>query len=82
VGFAGALSEVGLPAHAIPVALLFFNVGVEIGQLWFIAVVLLAIAVVRRVRWPSKGWATKLPAYAIGTLAAYWTIDRVVGFWG
>src|SRR4029453_8832671 len=39
LGFAGALHEIGLPQHAIPVALLLFNVGVEIGQLLFIAAV-------------------------------------------
>ena len=82
LGFAGALSEVGLPANAIPVALLFFNVGVEIGQLAFIAVVLAAIVGLRRVRWTSAARVTRLPAYAIGTLATYWTIDRIVGFWG
>ena len=78
LGFAGALSEVGLPANAIPFALLFFNVGVEIGQLLFIAVVLVAIAALRRVKQPA--WATQVPVYAIGTVAAYWTIERTSGF--
>jgi hypothetical protein len=81
LGFAGALSEVGLPANAIPVALLFFNVGVEIGQLSFIAVVLTAIVGLRRFRWTGNALVRRLPAYAIGTLAAYWTIDRIVRFW-
>lgn len=82
LGFAGALSEVGLPAGAIPVALLFFNLGVELGQLSFIAVVLAALFGLRRRRWTGKAWLSKLPAYAIGTLASYWTIDRILGFWG
>ncbi len=81
-GFAGALREVGLPQQAIPVALLFFNVGVELGQLLFIASVLAVAAVAR---WIERGvalqrpaWAWRVPAYAIGTIAAYWTIGRVV----
>lgn len=80
LGFAGALSEVGLPANAIPVALLFFNVGVEIGQLLFIAAVLAVIAGSHRIRLPHSNLSWQLPVYAIGTIAAYWTIDRVAGF--
>ena len=56
-GFAGALSEIGLPAGHIPVALLFFNVGVEIGQLLFVAVVLSLAALVRLGRRPLPRWA-------------------------
>jgi hypothetical protein len=60
-GFAGALSEVGLPQNAIPVALLFFNVGVEVGQLLFIAsvfmVVTLARQVANRMTLPRLTWA-------------------------
>ena len=82
LGFAGALSEVGLPAHAIPTALLFFNLGVELGQVSFVAVVLLAIFAARRLRWAQRAWLEPLPAYAIGAIAAYWTADRVAGFWG
>lgn len=77
-GFAGALSEIGLPEHAIPMALLFFNVGVEIGQLAFIAAVLLAWALLKRIRWPQ--WAWRVPVYAIGSMAAFWTIERIAGF--
>jgi hydrogenase/urease accessory protein HupE len=79
-GFAGALREVGLPQQAVPVALLFFNVGVELGQLMFIASVLAVAAVVRRIALPRSAWAWRVPAYAIGTVAAYWTIGRVVLF--
>ena len=53
-GFAGALAEVGLPHHAIPIALLFFNLGVEIGQLVFVAAVLSSIWLLRQVA--SKLW--------------------------
>ena len=80
-GFAGALNEIGLPEHAIPVSLLFFNVGVEIGQLIFIAAVLALGALASRA--PSAlrpTWAWQ-PAcgYAIGATAAFWTIERIVG---
>lgn len=77
-GFAGALSDIGLPEHAIPLALLFFNVGVELGQLLFIASVGLAWWIFRRIQWPA--WAWRIPVYGIGSMAAYWTIDRVAGF--
>ena len=80
-GFAGALSEVGLPQTDIPLALLFFNVGVEVGQLMFVAVVLLArwLIQILKVSWPV--WVEQIPAYAIGTLAAFWCIERVARFW-
>ena len=79
-GFAGALAEVGLPQKAIPIALLFFNVGVEIGQILFVAGVLTLVAVVARtrLRWPV--WAHAVPPYAIGTLAMFWVIQRVIAF--
>lgn len=76
-GFAGALSEVGLPQNDIPMALLLFNVGVEAGQLAFVAVVLAIIALVRRIRLPAPEWARLLPPYAIGTAAMFWVIQRV-----
>lgn len=81
-GFAGALIEVGLPEQAIPLALLFFNVGVEVGQLLFIAAVLALWALISRTPVPQPAWAWRLPAYGIGAVAAFWTIERIVGFWG
>jgi hydrogenase/urease accessory protein HupE len=80
LGFAGALSEIGLPQQEIPLALLMFNVGVETGQLMFIAVVLTLFAVLKRlpVTLPQGAWRV-LP-YCIGSIAAYWTIDRVMSF--
>ncbi|MBC7522290.1 MAG: HupE/UreJ family protein [Sandarakinorhabdus sp.] len=84
LGFAGALAEVGLPQNAIPLALLFFNVGVEIGQLLFITAVLLLSRTVRRLtagRFHSALAATA-SAYAIGAIASYWVIERVAAFWG
>jgi len=80
LGFAGALADIGLPQHAIPLALLCFNVGVEIGQLLFIATVLAMGFVARRLAIPWPEWAAGLAPYVIGTLAAYWTIERVAAF--
>lgn len=83
-GFAGALSQIGLPQHAIPLALLFFNVGVEAGQLLFIASVLslaaLAGRVGRRFELRPPQWASRVPPYAIGSLAAFWVIQRIAAF--
>jgi hypothetical protein len=75
-GFAGALAEIGLPDHAIPLALLFFNVGVEIGQLLFIAAVLAAGWAVRRASITAPWWWTRAVAYGIGSLAAFWVFER------
>lgn len=84
-GFAGALSAVGLPQNAIPVALLFFNVGVEIGQLIFIAGITLVFAAGKalhnRIRFRSPMWLSKAPAYAIGVVAAFWLNERLSRFW-
>jgi len=77
-GFAGALTEIGLPEHAIPLALLFFNLGVEVGQLLFIAAVFAITIVLRRIYLPA--WAWRVPVYAIGSLAGFWTIQRIAGF--
>jgi hydrogenase/urease accessory protein HupE len=79
-GFAGALGDVGLPQNEIPLALLMFNVGVELGQLLFIAAVLALLAVVRKVRTEWPDWAHQLPAYGIGSIAAFWFIERISGF--
>jgi hypothetical protein len=79
-GFAGALSEVGLPQRAIPVALAFFNVGVEIGQLAFVAAVLGLLALVRSLKVCTPRWTEIVPAYAIGGIAVFWVIQRVAAF--
>jgi len=80
-GFAGALSDVGLPANDIPLALLLFNVGVEAGQLLFVAVVLLVVMGLRRVASAPPAWLRPMPAYGIGAVASYWLIARVTAFW-
>ena len=83
-GFAGALSEIGLPQKSIPIALLFFNVGVEVGQLLFIAsvfaVIALARQITRRINVPRPTWAWAVPPYAIGSLAVFWVIQRTAAF--
>jgi hydrogenase/urease accessory protein HupE len=83
-GFAGALNAVGLPQTAIPVALLFFNVGVEIGQLLFIAAILsvmsLARWLIRRAAIPQPAWAWRMAPYSIGGVAAFWMIQRIATF--
>jgi len=80
-GFAGALTEVGLPQKEIPLALLMFNVGVEAGQIMFICGVLLALHIVKRVMTAPLPWAVPAAAYGIGGMSAFWVIDRVSGFW-
>ena len=80
LGFASALREVGLPENAIPSALLFFNVGVELGQLAFVAVVLAVVTLARQRRLPVPAWSWRLAPYGIGAVAMYWTIERVVAF--
>ena len=74
------MSEVGLPEGHVPLALLFFNIGVEIGQLLFIAAVLGLMAVMQRIRvtWPR--WAALSVPYAIGSLAMFWVIQRTASF--
>jgi hypothetical protein len=76
-GFAGVLREIGLPESDIPLALLTFNVGVEVGQLLFVGVVLAALAGLRRATVRAPVWAQAGPAYGIGTVAAFWTMQRV-----
>ena len=80
-GFAGALAETGLPEHAIPFALVFFNIGVELGQLAFVAIVLTAGYLIRRVKVFPLRPAEMITSYVIGSVAAYWTIERVSGYW-
>ena len=77
-GFAGALSEVGMPASAVPLALLFFNIGVELGQLVFIAAVfgLAALARLAAVRVPAA-WR-QVVAYGVGSVAAFWVVERTL----
>ena len=98
LGFAGALAEIGLPPDQVPLALVAFNLGVEAGQLLFVAAVLGVGALLRNVAAAAaaRGWLGRgpgatiaqrrralalLPAYAIGTLASAWMIERIARFW-
>ena len=84
-GLAGALTEIGLPPGDIPLALFAFNVGIEIGQIAFVAAVLIVGAVLRAawsaLPWRGPGWAAHLPATVIGGLAVYWVCERATGIW-
>jgi hydrogenase/urease accessory protein HupE len=76
LGFAGALQQIGLPEHHLAVALVTFNAGVEVGQL---LVVFGALALWKLLaRWPSVARAKPLLLYAMGAVAAYWSIGRIV----
>ena len=81
-GFASALTSAGLPHADLPLALLGFNVGVEIGQVGFVLLVLLLERSFRvlEIRWPR--WIAALPGYAVGTLGAFWTIQRTAILFG
>ncbi len=80
LGFAGALAEIGFPEGHIPLALLFFNAGVEIGQLLFIAAVFGVAALARRLPLTIPPWTGWVPPYAIGSLAMLWVAQRVAAF--
>jgi hydrogenase/urease accessory protein HupE len=75
MGFASALLETGLPREHVPSALLFFNVGVELGQLAAIAVFLTAGWLVTRIE-KRPAWSRRAFVYAMGTMAAYWSLER------
>ncbi len=77
LGFAGALAEVGLPRHEIPLALLSFNIGIELGQLTFVVLVLVARKVLAPLLQWIPRWAGVIPTYAMGTLAAFWCWQRL-----
>ena len=75
-GFASGLSALGLPAADIPLALVMFNVGVEVGQVSFVLLILLLERSFRQleIHWPR--WIQALPGYTVGSLGAFWTIQR------
>ena len=76
-GFAGALAEAGLPPDDVPLALVSFNGGIELGQLAFVGAVLVAGALVGR-RLPAMATrGTRVAVYAMGVLSAYWCLERV-----
>jgi hydrogenase/urease accessory protein HupE len=81
LGFAGGLSEAGLPAGHIPLALALFSAGVELGHFSFVAAVLGVTALGRRWLAQRPPWTWRLAPYAIGSVAAFWAVERVAGFW-
>ena len=77
-GFASGLSTVGMPAAEIPLALLMFNIGVELGQIAFVVLILLVLRSLKVLafRWPH--WVEFVPGYTVGSLGAYWTMQRTL----
>ena len=75
LGFAGGLAEIGMPASAIPAALVGFAGGVEIGQVAFLAIVLVLFALARRTR--AGRLAPTLGAYAVGIVGCFWLFERL-----
>ncbi len=80
LGFAGALAEVGVPADQIPLALVAFNVGVEVGQLLIVGALVVVAALVRGARGPFEV-LRRVPPYVMGSVAVAWTIERIIAFW-
>lgn len=77
-GFASGLATTGLPEDDIPLALLSFNIGVEIGQLAFVLLILVLHRALRLLQFDLSGWARYAPGYLVGSLGAYWTIERTL----
>lgn len=82
IGFASGLSVTGLPQSEIPSALLFFNVGVEAGQLIFVLVAIMVAMSACRLELDRPQWVARVPAYLVGTLGAFWTIQCLVALAG
>ena len=76
-GFAGALSEIGIANEQLLLSLLFFNIGIEIGQLIMIPLFLISIWLLQKVKFNFS--VTKLSSYAIGGVGSFWLIERVLG---
>ena len=77
MAFAGALKEIGLPPNAIPLSLLLFNVGVELGQIFFLMIILGIGWCLAQLPRPLPAWTRWVPPYAIGTFAAVWFLERI-----
>jgi hypothetical protein len=80
LGFAGALSEIGVPENEVPLALLMFNVGVETGQVMFVIGVSALLAGLHRIHAPTRLLVARASPYAIGGVAAFWTLERIRSF--
>lgn len=77
-GFAGALRDVGLPQSDIPTALLMFNVGVELGQLMFVAAVIGLGWAAKRAMSTNPKWTVQATAYGVGSVSAFWMVERIM----
>ncbi len=77
-GFTGALAEIGLPDGEVPIALLTFNLGVEVGQLLIVAAGLAALNLLRRYASQRDFVVRRITAYGIGSIAAFWMIERAI----
>ena len=77
LGFASALSTLGIPSQTLRYALLFFNVGVELGQIAFVVLVLALQWAHRTVEVRMPQWSDPVPAYAIGAIASFWFLSRI-----
>ncbi len=80
LGFAGALSEIGVPQNEVPLALLMFNLGVETGQVMFVIGVSLLLAALHKLHSRTALFVGQAAPYAIGGVAAFWTLQRVGSF--
>ncbi|PZM14389.1 HupE/UreJ family protein [Rhizobium tubonense] len=82
LGFASALANLALPSGDIPLALLFFNIGVELGQLMFIAAIIAFVRLLKMVRYPPYVGRNSVivTSYVIGALAAFWFVERLAAF--
>jgi hypothetical protein len=76
-GFASALTDIGLPEENVPAALLFFNIGVEIGQIAFVLLVLALVWSHRRLKAEPPRWAETVGVYVVGSVASFWFISRM-----
>jgi len=81
-GFAGALREAGLPPGDVPLALFAFNVGIEVGQIAFVAAVLVVGRLLLPLRPALPAWSRRVPVYSMGVLAAFWCFERAAAWWG
>lgn len=80
-GFAGALAEIGLPQQAITLALIFFNIGVELGQLMFVATIVIIVLMLQRFSYPAVlNKLQTVVVYMIGGVSAFWLIERTLSF--
>ena len=84
--FAAALADIGLPQTELLTGLIFFNIGVEIGQVIFAVMVIGLMFLFKRIvaaLWIDNRWqlqARFISAYGIGTVASFWLVERCVGF--